>query len=64
MPPETRDAAREALAQAATPLAFVTAGNPREGGEGWGMRIVLYPVGEREFVGHADFHGAWLDYDL
>jgi hypothetical protein len=60
--PETRDAARESLARAGTPLAFVTAGNPRDERQGWGMRIVTYPGGEREFVGHADFHGAWLEY--
>jgi hypothetical protein len=29
---------------------------------GWGMRIELSPGAKREFVGHADFHGAWLDY--
>jgi hypothetical protein len=61
---ETRDAARDALARAERPLAFVTAGRPRDGGTGWGMRIVTYPGGEREFVGHADFHGAWLEYSL
>jgi len=26
------------------------------------MRI--YRGGERFFAGHADYHGAWLDYDL
>jgi hypothetical protein len=28
------------------------------------MRIERYPSGDREFVGNADFHGAWLDYSL
>ena len=54
----------DALERAPAPVAFVTAGRPRGGEHGWGMRIELYPGGEREFVGHADFHGAWLDYSL
>jgi hypothetical protein len=61
---ETRAAVRETLAHAAAPLAFVTAGRPRGDGQGWGMRLETYPGGERQFVGHADFHGAWLDYTL
>jgi hypothetical protein len=59
---ETRAGVREALSRNRAPLAFVTAGRPRDG-EAWGMRIERYPGG-REFVGHADFHGAWLDYAL
>ena len=47
---ETRAAVRETLSRAAAPLAFVTAGRPRDG-DGWGMRIARYPGGEREFVG-------------
>jgi hypothetical protein len=58
---ETRNAVRETLASARAPLAFVSAGRPR-GEQAWGMRIVTYPGGEREFAGHADHHGAWLDY--
>jgi hypothetical protein len=61
---ETRTAVRGILSRTTAPLAFVTAGRPRYGGDGWGMRIARYPGGEREFVGHADFHGAWLDYAL
>jgi hypothetical protein len=61
---ETRAAVRETLASAKAPLVFVTAGNPRGDGQGWGMRLEKYPGGEREFVGHADFHGAWIDYAL
>jgi hypothetical protein len=61
---ETRGAVREALGRSRAPLAFVTAGRPRGEGESWGMRIERYPPGEREFLGHADFHGAWLDYTL
>jgi hypothetical protein len=61
---ETRAAVRETLSRARAPLAFVTAGRPRGEEQGWGMRLETYPGGEREFVGHADFHGAWLDYSL
>ena len=61
---ETRPAVREALELAPAPVAFVTAGRPRGRDSGWGMRIELYPGALREFVGHADFHGAWLDYSL
>jgi hypothetical protein len=61
---ETRAAVRETISRAAAPLALVTAGRPRGDEQGWGMRLETYPGGEREFVGHADFHGAWLDYSL
>ena len=61
---ETRSAVRAALEHAPAPVAFVTAGRPRGREHGWGMRIELYPAATREFVGHADFHGAWLDYSL
>jgi hypothetical protein len=46
------------------PLAFITAGTPRTGVEDWGMRIVYWPGREREFAGHAEYHGAWLDLEL
>jgi hypothetical protein len=46
----------------AGPLAFVSAGRPRAGDDSWGLRITYWPGGEREFVGHADYHGAWLDW--
>jgi len=61
-----RERVRKTLAAAGaeTPLAFVSAGNPRAGVQDWGLRIVYWPGGEREFAGHADYHGAWLDYDL
>jgi hypothetical protein len=61
---EIRTAVRSALERAPAPVAFVTAGRPRGRDHGWGMRIELYPGAEREFAGHADFHGAWLDYTL
>jgi hypothetical protein len=45
------------------PLAFISTGKPREG-EDWGLRIVYWPGGDREFAGHADFHGSWLSWEL
>jgi hypothetical protein len=44
-------------------LAFISTGKPRDG-EDWGLRIVYWPGGEREFAGHADFHGDWLSWEL
>ncbi|MBD0330411.1 MAG: DUF2332 domain-containing protein [Thermoleophilia bacterium] len=44
-------------------LAFVSAGRPRRDEPVWGLRIVVWPDGEREFVGHADYHGAWIDWE-
>ncbi|HEY7149222.1 MAG TPA: DUF2332 domain-containing protein [Gaiellaceae bacterium] len=44
-------------------LAFISTGKPRDG-EDWGLRIVYWPGGEREFAGHADFHGSWLSWEL
>jgi hypothetical protein len=46
-------------------LAFVSTGKPRAPHEDcWGLRIVYWPGGEREFAGHADFHGDWLEWEL
>ena len=44
-------------------LAFISTGKPREGDD-WGLRIVYWPGGDREFAGHADFHGSWLRWEL
>jgi len=44
-------------------LAFISTGQPRDG-EDWGLRIVYWPGGEREFAGHADIHGSWLSWEL
>lgn len=44
-------------------LAFISTGKPRDGDD-WGLRIVYWPGGEREFAGHADFHGSWLQWEL
>lgn len=45
-------------------LAFVSTGRARAGGEDWGLRLVYWPGGEREFAGHADYHGTWLRWEL
>jgi hypothetical protein len=46
------------------PLVFVTAGKGRTGEQHWGLRLLYWPEGEREFAGEADYHGAWLDWHL
>jgi len=60
---EGRDAVRDQLQAVDRELVFVSGGTPREQEGAWGMRI-FRPGREREFLGHADFHGAWLDYRL
>jgi hypothetical protein len=60
---ETRARVRAVLDAAGRELAFVSAGRPRGDRRSWGLRIYR-PGREREFAGHADYHGAWLDYDL
>ena len=59
---ETVQSVRQTLSEP-RPLAFVSAGGGRSDEPAWGLRI-FRPGHEREFVGHADFHGAWLDYSL
>ncbi|MDX6410555.1 MAG: acyl-CoA thioester hydrolase, partial [Gaiellaceae bacterium] len=54
---------REALDSCGRDLAFVSAGQPREDIRSWGLRIYR-PGREREFVGHADYHGTWLEFSL
>ena len=47
------------------PLAFISTGKPRAPEEDcWGLRLVYWPGGAREFAGHADFHGSWLQWEL
>jgi hypothetical protein len=46
------------------PLAFVSTGAPRVEEHCWGLRLVYWPGARREFAGHADFHGAWLRWEL
>jgi hypothetical protein len=66
VPKPERERVRRTLDDAGVelPLAFVTAGTPRTGVTDWGLRIVYWPGGGREFVGHADYHGHWLDLEL
>ena len=46
-------------------LAFISSGKPRAPEEHcWGLRLVYWPGGEREFAGHADIHGSWLQWEL
>ncbi|MDX6414180.1 MAG: hypothetical protein QOH23_1590 [Gaiellaceae bacterium] len=52
---------REALDTSGRDLVFISAGQPRAEVRSWGMRIYR-PGREREFVGHADYHGTWLEY--
>ena len=60
---EGRNRVRDYLQAVDRDLVFVSGGTPR-GREGmWGMRV-FRPGKEREFIGHADFHGAWLEYEL
>lgn len=59
--PEARATVRDALE--AHDTVFVSAGKPRGDVRTWGMRVYR-PGGRREFVGHADYHGAWIDYEL
>jgi len=54
---------KSTLSEPGRPLAFVTAGGGRTGEHVWGMRI-FRPGHEREYLGEADYHGAWLRYSL
>jgi hypothetical protein len=60
---EAREAIRATIDAADRELVFVTSGRPRADLRTWGMRIYR-PGRQREFMGHADYHGAWLEYDL
>ena len=57
---------RSALAESGKSggLVFVNTGKGRTSERHWGLRIVYYPGGDREFAGEADYHGAWLDWWL
>jgi hypothetical protein len=64
---EGRARVRSALEEAGEerPLAFISTGKPRAPEEDcWGLRLVYWPGVEREFAGHADFHGSWLQWEL
>jgi hypothetical protein len=66
VPTAERERVRRTLDDAGVelPLAFITAGNPRAGVQDWGLRIVYWPGGGREFVGHAEYHGRWLELEV
>jgi hypothetical protein len=63
---ERRTRLRETLEEAGAvrALAFISTGKPRVEEHCWGLRLVYWPGAEREFAGHADFHGAWLRWEL
>jgi hypothetical protein len=47
----------------AFPLAFLWTGQPTEGEHGyWGLWVRLWPEDERLLLGHAGFHGQWLEW--
>jgi hypothetical protein len=54
---------RKALDTSGRNVVFISTGQPRNEPRSWGIRIYR-PGREREFVGHADYHGTWLDYTL
>ena len=60
--PAGRRRVREALDGSGRNLVFVSTGQPRTDPRSWGIRIHR-PGREREFIGHADYHGTWLDYE-
>ena len=61
--PDARARVREVLERADRDLVFVASGRPRDEERAWGMRIYR-PGHGHAFVGHADYHGTWLDYEL
>jgi hypothetical protein len=61
--PSGRRRVREALDTSGRDVVFISTGQPRADPRSWGIRIYR-PGREREFVGHADYHGTWLDYSL
>jgi len=63
MTTDARAGVREILESAERDLVFVSSGQPRAEPRAWGMRI-FRPGRSREFLGHADYHGEWLYYDL
>jgi hypothetical protein len=62
---DERRAAREALARAGAEgrLALVEATRPLDGSDDYyGLRVQIWPGGERVELAHGDWHGAWLDW--
>jgi hypothetical protein len=65
LPDEDRGRVYAALeaAGAEGPLGWISAGSSeREPQDEWGLRIRLWPDGERSLVGYSDYHGAWLEW--
>jgi hypothetical protein len=66
LPPEDRARVREVLAAAGAsgPLAYVATERPAPDEHSYyGLALRLWPGGgRREFLAHADFHGAWLSW--
>ena len=62
---DERREARNSLAHAGAegPLALVEASRPADGADDYyGLRIQVWPGGERVELAHGDWHGAWLDW--
>ena len=60
-----RAVVREALEDAGRefPLAFLWTGQPSSDEHGyWGLWVHLWPENERILLGHAGFHGQWLEW--
>jgi hypothetical protein len=67
LPRDRQEQLRGLLAQAGEdgPLAFVETWQPLDGShDHYGLFMQTWPAGERIEVGHAEFHGAWLDWRL
>jgi hypothetical protein len=65
LPDEDRDRVYATLEEggAAGPLGWISAGgSDRDPQDEWGLRIRLWPDGERSLVGYSDYHGAWLEW--
>jgi hypothetical protein len=65
LPEEDRERVYAALEEAGAdgPLGWISAGSSeRDPEDEWGLRISLWPGGERSLVGYSDYHGAWLEW--
>jgi hypothetical protein len=65
LPSDRRQLVYQALDKAGReePLAFIEARAPSSGSHAnFGLTLQLWPGGEREEIGIADHHGAWLDW--
>ena len=65
LPDEDRERVYGALEEAGAdaPLGWISAGgSARDPQDEWGLRVRLWPGGERSLVGYSDYHGAWLEW--